>query len=346
MLIIDGSRGEGGGQILRTSLSLSLITGTPLRLDNIRAKRDPPGLQKQHLTAVRAAAEIGRAEVAGDSVGSSRLEFRPGKVQAGDYEFRIGTAGSTTLVLQTVLPPLLTASGPSRIVLEGGTHNIHAPPFEYLSSAFVPLLNLMGATVTVRLGRYGFYPNGGGRISATVGPPAKWRRLDLPQRGPPERRSAVAVVSRLPRHIAERELDVVRRKLGWPDDGRTLTVVELPEADTQGPGNVLLISVGYRFVGELFTGFGQRGVRAEEVARGAAARAAEYMAADAPVGPHLADQLLLPMALAGGGSFRSTAWTPHAQTNAEVIREFLPVRVRAEPAADDDWHVTVEPSGS
>jgi RNA 3'-terminal phosphate cyclase (ATP) len=341
MLVIDGSRGEGGGQILRTSLSLSLITGTPVRLDHIRANRDKPGLQRQHLAAVRAAAEIGRAEVVGDSLNSSRLDFRPGKVEPGDYEFKIGTAGSTTLVMQTVLPPLLTASGPSRVAIEGGTHNIHAPPFEYVSRVYAPLVNRMGPMIEAVLERPGFFPNGGGRCVARIKPGA-WKRLDVPERGALTARIARAIVSRLPPDIAQRELDVVRRKLEWKS--ATLRAEQVPEADARGPGNVLLIELGFEHVTELFTGFGRRGVRAEDVARGAAAEAAEYLAADAAVGRHLADQLLLPMALAGSGSFRATAWSLHAQTNADVIRDFLPVRIRAEETAENDWRVTVEKS--
>jgi RNA 3'-terminal phosphate cyclase (ATP) len=165
MLTIDGAMGEGGGQILRSSLALSIITGTAITIENIRAKRDKPGLRRQHLTAVLAAAEICEAKVEGAHVGSGNLTFAPSKLKPGDYHFDIGSAGSTTLVVQTVLPPLVLASEPSRLLLKGGTHNVHAPPFDYLERVFVPLINRMGPHVHVQLERYGFFPAGGGRFS-------------------------------------------------------------------------------------------------------------------------------------------------------------------------------------
>src|SRR5262245_8861795 len=165
MLIIDGSFGEGGGQILRTALGLSLVTGVPFRIEKIRAGRQKPGLMRQHLTAVNAAAQVGQAEVIGASVGSQELTFTPGKISPGDYTFAVGTAGSATLVLQTVLPALLTAAQPSFLTLEGGTHNPHAPPFDFLARAFLPLIGRMGPSVTATLIRPGFYPAGGGQFT-------------------------------------------------------------------------------------------------------------------------------------------------------------------------------------
>lgn len=179
MLAIDGSYGEGGGQIIRTSLALSLITGKPFRIYNVRAKRAKPGLQRQHLTAVSAAAEIGRAKVDGAVVGSQQFTFTPGGVIPGDYVFRVGTAGSATLVLQTVLPPLMIASGPSLLTIEGGTHNVHAPPFDFLEKTFLPLVNRMGWHVEAKLDRYGFYPPGGGRLNVLIEPGGARSRLDL-----------------------------------------------------------------------------------------------------------------------------------------------------------------------
>src|SRR5688572_15919726 len=147
MLIIDGSYGEGGGQIIRTSLALSLVTGTPFRVQHVRANREKPGLRQQHLTAVHAAAEIGQASVEGAAVASREFTFVPGRVTPGDYIFKIGTAGSATLVLQTILPPLMMASGPSILRVEGGTHNVHAPPFDFLERTFLPLVSRMGPTI-------------------------------------------------------------------------------------------------------------------------------------------------------------------------------------------------------
>src|SRR5215216_5205354 len=218
MITIDGSFGEGGGQIIRTSCALSLITGKPFRIYNVRARREKQGLQRQHLTAVNAAAEIGRAKVDGAFVGASEFTFVPGKINPGEYVFSIGTAGSTTLVLQTVLPPLMAAAEPSRLTLEGGTHNVHAPPFEFLQKTFLPLVNRLGPGVTARLQRYGFYPPGGGRFEVSIEPATRFRRLDIPERGPLLDQRARALVVNLPPGIAEREISVVKEQLGWNEE--------------------------------------------------------------------------------------------------------------------------------
>src|SRR5580704_3876555 len=198
---IDGSIGEGGGQILRTALGLSMVTGQPFRIEKIRAGRDKPGLLRQHLTAVNAAAAICGASVEGAAISSRELSFSPGKVKPGEYTFSIGSAGSTTLVLQTVLPALLTANGPSSLTLEGGTHNPHAPPIDFLEKAFLPLINRMGPAVNVTLERAGFYPAGGGRVAVKIRPAAKLSPLEIPERGEIKRRAAKAVVAALPGEI-------------------------------------------------------------------------------------------------------------------------------------------------
>src|SRR6185369_9596371 len=183
LVAINGAEGEGGGQVLRTALALSLITGTPFRIDNIRAKRKSPGLLRQHLTAVNAAAEVGGASVDGASLGSASLTFVPRAIRAGEYSFAIGTAGSTMLVLQTILLPLALADGNSTIELEGGTHNPAAPPFDFVQQAFLPLLRRMGAEVEIELVRPGFYPAGGGRIIVKIAPAKRLGRLEIESRG-------------------------------------------------------------------------------------------------------------------------------------------------------------------
>lgn len=321
MLEIDGAQGEGGGQILRTALTLSVVTGRPCRLVRIRAGRKNPGLQRQHLTAVRAAAAVGAAEVRGDELASQTLEFHPRGIRPGFHHFDIGTAGSTGLVLQTILPPLLTASGPSEILLEGGTHNPAAPPFEFLAEAFVPLLRRMGPEVDLQLERHGFYPAGGGRLCVTVRPAERLHPLSLRQRGELTRVSARALVARLPRLVAERELRVLGRSLGLA--ARDL---EVREAEgSPGPGNAVTVRVECAELTEVFTRFGQKGVPAEAVAEQAAEDTRRYLESGAAVGPHLADQLLLPLALAGGGVFRTVPLTGHATTNLAVLRQFLPL---------------------
>jgi RNA 3'-terminal phosphate cyclase (ATP) len=323
MIEIDGSIGEGGGQILRSSLSLSLATGQAVRLFNLRANRPKPGLMRQHLTAVLAAAEVGSADVRGAELRSREITFSPGPVRAGDYHFAVGTAGSATLVLQTVLPVLITADGPSSLILEGGTHNDHAPPFDFVDKTFLPLINAMGPHVKARLDRPGFYPAGGGRIEVQVTPAAKLGRLDLIDRGRVIGVRARALVARLPKHIAARELTVIARKLGLRR--KQLDVVE--ETRSASAGNVVLIEIQSAHLTEVITGFGAIGTPAEKVAARAAREARDYLDAGVPVGAHLADQLLLPLALAGGGSFRTPEITDHTRTNIEVIRRFLDLEI-------------------
>src|SRR5687768_2733872 len=218
MLIIDGSVGEGGGQIIRTSLALSLVTGTPFRAERVRANREKPGLRQQHLTAVNAAAKIGQGQVEGAAVGATQFTFIPGAVTPGDYTFSVGTAGSATLVLQTVLPPLIIASGLSVLRFEGGTHNVHAPPYDFLERSFLPLVSRMGPSILIELGRYGFYPPGGGSFDVFIEPAVKLERLDLLKRGRIRELRARALVVNLPASMADRELAVVKAKLGLSDE--------------------------------------------------------------------------------------------------------------------------------
>ncbi len=341
MLRIDGSIGEGGGQILRTALSLSLCLGEPFRIERIRASRARPGLQRQHLAAVRAAAAIGNAEVSGAEPGSQTLEFRPRAITPGDYHFDIGTAGSTTLVLQTVLPPLILAEAPSRLTLEGGTHNPLAPPFEFLQAAFLPLLEEMGPKVTLILERAGFYPAGGGCLRARIQPARRLHPLWRKERGAELSRRAVALLSRLPRHIAERELAVIARAFHIDDEH--LEIRE--EQDSPGPGNAVSLFLEAERITEVFTGFGQRGVPAERVAQGVVNAAREYLDAGVPVGRHLADQLLLPLALAGSGGFVTLTPTLHTTTNMEIIRRFTDIRFHCARLDDHRWQISLPETG-
>lgn len=322
MLTLDGSFGEGGGQILRTALSLSLITKKAFCVENIRANRSKPGLRKQHATAVRAAARIGSASLEGAREGSRRLVFEPQTLLPGHYRFKIGTAGSTTLILQTILPPLLLASGPSTVIIEGGTHNPMCPPFGFISTVFLPLLRRMGAEVEATLEKPGFYPKGGGRILLEVKPIKEFRRLDLQSRGKITGMKARSILSNLPRTIADRELDVCRRELSIA--GNDLI---LEEFESKGPGNVLYIEVESERLTELFVGFGKKGVRAEDVAKGACRLAKAYIESELPVAEYLADQLLLPLALAKGGSFKTGRLSGHTSTNIHTIKRFLDIDI-------------------
>ena len=323
MLTIDGSAGEGGGQILRTALALSTVTGKPFRIEKIRAGRPKPGLLRQHLTAVKAAAEISGAKVTSAELGSADLTFSPGTVAAGEFTFAVGTAGSTTLVLQTVLPALITASGPSKLVLEGGTHNPAAPPFDFLAKSFLPLINRMGPTVNAELKRPGFYPAGGGRIDVSITPAPQLLPLDMLERGAIRSTTARAIVANLPRSIAVREVALLGRLLSIPED--LLIVEEIKGAP--GPGNAVAVEVVTETHAEVFTGFGELNVRAEAVATKVAQEARAYIAAGVPVGRYLADQLLIPMALSGAGKFRTGPLSRHTTTNIDVIRMFLDVSI-------------------
>ncbi len=343
MLEIDGSQGEGGGQLLRSALALSLVMGQPFRMINIRARRPRPGLMRQHLTAVSAATEVGRASVEGAAVGSREITFTPGSVRSGHYSFSTGTAGSATLVFQTVLPALALAKGRSDVVLEGGTHNPHAPTFEYLSRVFLPLVERMGPRCAVMLERPGFYPAGGGRIRAQIEPAPGFGRLELLERGHVVGRTATAVVARLPRSIAQRELAVLQERLGW--DASCMRAEEA--SDSAGPGNAVWAEVESEQVTELFTGFGEKGVSAERVAGGVATEAAQYIEADVPVGRHLADQLLLPMALGNGGAFTTLALSGHSRAHIMLLRAILGTVVDVRAVGPQSWLVVVgeRPSG-
>jgi RNA 3'-terminal phosphate cyclase (ATP) len=337
MITIDGSEGEGGGQILRTSLALALVTGQPFRMEHIRAKRQKPGLLRQHLTGVEAAKTVGCAEVLGATMNSQVLEFRPGRVTPGNYRFAVGTAGSATLVLQTVLPALLTASGPSTLTLEGGTHNPMAPPFDFLARSFMPLIHRMGPSVELELRRTGFFPAGGGRFHARIEPVKRLSQLVLTERGEILRRRAQAWLSKLSAEIAERELVVVGKELGWRAEECEVEVVAHPK----GPGNALVLEIEAEHVTGVFTGFGERDRPAEEVALEAIEAAKLWLEAGVPVDEYLADQLLLPLALAGGGMFRTTKPSLHATTNAATIQRFAPVPIQFQQESELVWTVMV-----
>ena len=342
MIAVDGSFGEGGGQILRSSLTLSAVLGRPVRIENIRAGRRRPGLGNQHLAAALATAQICGGELEGAKKGSGELVFRPGKIQPGSYAFDIGTAGSTTLVLQTILPALAWgAGGPSTVTVGGGTHNPMAPPADFISECYLPALDIMGFTASCELITHGFFPKGGGLIRAEIGPRRKRAgpglSLDLTvdhDWGEPE---VTILIANLPMHIAEREQKVTAKELGL--DPRAVRIEPLD--GKVGPGNAVMVR--YRCGGRtaLITSFGERGKRAERVAQDAALEAKAFAASKAAVDPCLADQLLLPTALGPGGSFVTSSITAHTRTQCEVLRIFLGLEVETKKLRDDAWKVTV-----
>ncbi len=336
MIRIDGSQGEGGGQVLRSALTLSVLTGQPFEIVNIRAGRSRPGLLRQHLTALRAAAAVcggGHSDAA--TLGSTKLSFHPGDVRAGNFEFAVGTAGSATLVSQTILLPLLRAGAGSRVLVSGGTHNPAAPPYGFLETSYLPLLTAMGGSVAAKLLNFGFMPAGGGRIMLEVAGDDTLTPIALTTRGAVREIVAEAIFANFPYDIAARELDEVGRLLSLP-----ASALRVREVKSSGPGNVLMLTVRSENVTEVFTAFAERGVPAEEVAGRVAAEVQTYLAAEVAVGPYLADQLLLPLAIAGGGEFTTVEPTLHTLTNASIIKAFLPVAIHFQPIGDSG-NVTV-----
>lgn len=337
MIVINGSYGEGGGQVLRTSLTLSALLGKPLRIENIRAKRPKPGLQAQHLTGVRATAQICDAELEGADLGSQTLTFRPrSSPRAGRYFFDVaearkgGSAGATSLVFQTLLLPLAFASGQSRLTIRGGTHTAWSPLFHYLKHVYLPTLARVGLEARVEIEKWGWYPIGGGEMTAFI----KGREgshpsaLSLIERGELKRLWGVSATSNLPPHIAQRQkkrAEGYLRKRGF--DPR----IEIVDAPSPGQGTVVFLVAEYEHAVAGFSSLGKRGKPAEKVAEEACREFLTYHRSGACLDKHLADQLILPLALARGSSaFTTCEITMHLLTNVWVVEQFLDVRFEVE----------------
>ncbi len=302
MLVIDGSHGEGGGQILRSALALALATGTAFRIEKIRAGRGKPGLLRQHLTSVEAARVIGEAEVEGAALGSRMLTFVPGEVKPGKYKFDIGSAGSTLLVIQALLPAVLVGEGWFEVVVTGGTHNPMAPTYDYVARVLAPLLRTLGAKVELVMARPGFFPEGGGKVRLMVeglGGRGRLGRLELRERG----------------EVRGRDVVTLR--------------------------NTVSVEIAAEHVTEMFSVVGERGEPVEQVAERAEADAARWLEAGVPVGEHLADQLLVPLALGQGGGFRTVAPTLHTTTQVDLLKWFLGIEVRVEEVGGGVWELEV-----
>lgn len=325
-IVIDGSQGEGGGQIFRTSLTLALCLGMPIRIENIRAGRRKPGLLRQHLTCLRAAADISSAEVIGAELGASCVRFTPGVVCGGNYEWAVGSAGSTTLVFQTVVLPLALAGAPSTIKLQGGTHNGMAPSVDFIEQSYLPLLRKMGMDVAIRLQEHGFYPNGGGVWTVDIGANnmtyAGKQALSICQRGELRQIVAVATSAHIPAHVTQRELAVLQRKLELRSQDAKQQLV-----DSAGPGNCVSVRAHYDNICAVFETLGERGRAAEKVANDAAKLFRRWERYEVAVDSHLADQLLLPMLLTSGGEFTTAKPSKHLATNIDVIRQITGVEI-------------------
>lgn len=341
-MVIDGGEGEGGGQILRSALSLALVTGRPFRIEGIRKRRSRPGLLRQHLTAVNAAAEVGGARVVGAALGSTELAFTPGRISHGDRRFAVGTAGSATLVLHTILPALLTHPGRSELVLEGGTENSAAPPFDHLEKVYLPLVRRMGGRVTATLERRGFYPAGGGLFRVVVEGGTPLSPIEVLERGALVRRDFVArVAGAVPEAVGKRELGTVHARLGTTREETRWEAVP-----SQGPGNTLEAILAYEHATEVLVAFGAKEKRSETVANELVNELLAFDAAGVPVSEHTADQLLLLLALAGGGRFRTVEPSSHTRTQAATIARFLDVDVAFEPLDGRAFEVRIAPKGA
>ncbi|MBY0525238.1 MAG: RNA 3'-terminal phosphate cyclase [Gemmataceae bacterium] len=322
MIEIDGSFGEGGGQILRSSLALSLLTGKAFHLRNVRARRPKPGLHPQHLMSVRAAATIGQAELRGAALHSTDLVFEPGAVVPGKYHFPIGTAGATGLVLHTIYLPLaLRASTPSELVLEGGTHVTTSPCYHFLDTSWRPYLEHLGLRLKLRMVRPGFYPRGGGRVEVQVQPCARLHGLQLAKRSPVSAIAGFSAVAGLEAPIARRQA----RRAAYRLESTGLKVAIREETWDGGPGTVLGLTLNTAPVPTFFFGLGARGKPAERVADEAVDALLDYLKSETgAVDTHSADQIVLPLALADGPSeFSVAATTQHLLTNIAVIRRFV-----------------------
>jgi RNA 3'-phosphate cyclase len=322
-LQIDGSLGEGGGQVLRTALALAAILEKPFEINNIRGGRKKPGLRPQHLMAVKALALLTSAHVAGAELASTRLYFEPRRPKAGIHAFDVGTAGSTGLVLQAILPALFFAKGPSQVTIAGGTHVPWSPCFHYVDEVFAPALHEMGGTVSLEMGDWGWYPKGGGRLVASVTPVAGLRAVKRDQRGKLQETRLLSAVSNLSVSIAERQRDQAVKRLEVQGHGALR--VELVQGPSRGAGTLVFIKAQFENGVAGFSSLGERGKRAERVADEACCAYCDFMASESTVDNHLADQLALYMALAHGRSSFVAEITGHLLTNIGVIEQFLPV---------------------
>lgn len=351
LIEIDGSYGEGGGQVVRTSLTLAAMLGKSVHIRHIRAGRSKPGLAPQHLTNVLALAQICAAKVTGAALKSTDVLFEPQRLpEAGNYAFDVaeastaGSAGAVTLICQTLFLPLAFAKGESNLTLAGGTHVSWSPPFDYIQQVFLPLLDKMGVGINSELSRWGFYPTGGGEITAVIPPiSSPLRPLSLLEKGELKRVWGTAVASNLPAHIAQRMADQATRSLSHLP---VPVVMEPKRVRGMSKGAGLFLFAEYEWGVAGFSTLGHKRKRSEDVAEEVCNEFVAYHGQSAPVDAHLGDQLLLPMALANGRShFQVTKITQHLLTNAHVIRQFLPVDILISGKEGGPGKVSVEGFG-
>ena len=340
---IDGSYGEGGGQILRTSLMLSCVLGRPVAIINIRRARRKPGLQPQHLTAVKAAATISHAHVQGAELSSTSLLFSPGTVTGGDYSFDVsekqGSAGSTSLVLQTVLLPLCFAEHPSTVTVTGGTHVPLSPTFHYLKNVFLPMLSHIGVSADCDIEGWGWYPIGGGKVIARIIPGREIKAVTVDERGKLIRVTGTSAVSNLPRDIGIRQRERTLNMLSQHGIDADINIVNAP---SPGKGTLIFILAEFENISAGFDALGAIGKRAEEVADEACHAFLEYKDVNGALDPHLADQII-PYAAFGKGTseFSASCLTRHLLTNIWVVKQFLDIEIQVDGKVGEAGNIRV-----
>ena len=343
---MDGNYGEGGGQILRTTLSLSCILKRPVEIINIRKGRKIPGLQPQHLTSVNACKKISKAEVWGDSLQSLILRFSPQQTEGGDYSLDVAekkrSAGSTSLVLQTLFLPLSRCQHSSNIKILGGTHVPWSPPFDYLKEIFVPMVEKIGCEIKLEIKKWGWYPKGGGEVLCTIQPTSEFSPLNLTERGKLLRLSGISVVSNLPHSIAERQknqtIKVLKDKGFSPE-------IKVSQAPSIGQGTSFFLKAEFENSVAGFGALGERGKRAEKVAEEACLEFWQFMQSAGAVDPHLADQLIPYLALAHGRSTLTVSKiSKHLLTNIWVVKQFLQTEILVEGEEGEQGRVIINPS--
>lgn len=337
-IVIDGSLGEGGGQIFRTSLTLAMCLKKSIRITNIRAGRKKSGLLRQHLACLSAAVQISQGRVTGDELGSREVTFYPGEVQSGHYTFSVGSAGSTTLIFQTILLPLLFADNKSTVNFEGGTHNPMAPSYNFLKESYLASLNMMGARVDTYIEKFGFAPAGGGQWRCNI-TPSKLKYFKAVDRVLTGENKAVAQSSKVTATVNERELCEIKKYLHWPEDQ-----LESIHVSSDGSGNCLCVRIGHDAGCSVFESLGERRLSAEKVAQRVLKDVDQYLQGRAVMEEYLTDQLLLPMVLGQGGEFTTSCLSLHTRTNIDVIKMFLPIDININKMENNEYKIIVNNS--
>ncbi|RLI24811.1 MAG: RNA 3'-phosphate cyclase [Candidatus Hecatellales archaeon] len=347
---VDGSLLEGGGQILRTSVALSALTGRPARIFNVRAKRNPPGLRLQHLAAIRSVAMLTDAEVEGLEVGSLEVGFNPKTIKGGSFSFDVGSAGSITLILQALAPVAAYAPSPVELEIVGGTNTKWSPPVEYLEEVLLPTLRRMGFEGRVETVRRGFYPQGGGIVKAFFKPVHALKPLEMVSQSRITRIRGLAYSCRLPRHVSERMAHAARRMLENAGYSLDLEMEVLQHGNSKcsvGPGCGIILIAEFEN-GDIMAAdsLGEKGKPAEKVGREAAESLLSQIGTGAPVDTHLADQLIVWMALAEGVSkIRAAKLSLHTLTAIEVCKTFMEADFHVEGGLGETATITCQGIG-